>query len=254
MDNALVIDGILLLLLAAGAAIGAWRGLYKSLMGFLVVLLAMVGSVLLAGFLTDPITDWAAPRVEEMAVEKFASALEAASGTDRETAEKGLEELTGILAQYGLDAQALDRYLGPLLGQFSEMLGDAKSTLQDKATEDFRDSVSVMIRELVRGTVHTVLVTVSYIVLLGVLRIFVRVTDKAFDLPGLNTLNTVGGALLGALEALLLLYVVLVPAAAIGFGPVAEHAEDTVLLSKLLQYSPVNLLSALLSGILSQSA
>lgn len=254
MDNALVIDALLLLVLAVGAAVGAWRGLYKSLMGLVVVLLAIAGSVLLAGFLTDPITDMAAPRLEELAVDRFSKALELAVRPDSEAADRGLESLNRVLDQYGLDAQALDQYLGPLLGPFSEMLGDAKGALQDKASEAFRGSVSGVIRELVRGTVHTVLTTVLYILLLAALRIFVKVTDKAFDLPGLNTVNTLFGALFGALEALLLLYIVLVPAAAIGFGPVADHAEDTFLLALLLRYSPFKLLSELLAGVLKPKA
>ena len=63
MDNALIIDGILAIALLAGALIGWKRGLFKSLMGLAVVVLALIGSVVLADMLTEPVTDFVAPKV-----------------------------------------------------------------------------------------------------------------------------------------------------------------------------------------------
>lgn len=248
VDNALVIDGILAAVLLAGALIGAWRGLFKSLMGAAAVLLAMVGAVFLAGILTDPITDWIVPRVEDKVVSEFSAALEKAAKPDSETAGEGQEKLVEMLNEYGLSESLIDEYLTPLTQTISGVLSDAGNSLREKAADSFRGTVSGAIRALVSGTVHTVLVFVSYVVLLIALRLAINVVDHVFDLPVLHAANTAGGAALGLLEALLLLYVLVYLAVAIGFSPLTDHADDTVLLSLMLRYSPVSLLTQLLGG------
>ncbi len=76
MDNAIVVDGAIALVLIAGTVIGAKRGLIKCLMGLLVLIGAMFGSVWLADLMTPPVADIVAPKVEDAIVEKFSELVE----------------------------------------------------------------------------------------------------------------------------------------------------------------------------------
>lgn len=238
MDNALIIDGLIVVILLAGALIGAHRGLFKSLMGLVVVVAALFGSVLLAGILADPITDVIAPRVEDAVVRQFSDELDKKE-QEEETA--GRSSLTELLEKYGLSGDALDGVLKPLTEAVQSLTGQAK----ERAEDAFRSAISASIRKMVYGTVHAVLVLVLYVVLLIVLKLLTRTLDHVFDLPVLGTLNGVGGAALGLLEAALLVYVVVFVTSHLGVRAVTEHAGDTYLLPIFLNHSPVELILSL---------
>ncbi|MBR3560770.1 MAG: CvpA family protein [Oscillospiraceae bacterium] len=237
MDNALIIDGVLAAVLIVGALVGAKRGLFKSLMGLIAVVAALVGAVLLANRLTEPLTDFIAPKVENAIVEKFTHNLNAAE-SDGAAEDRGA--LRKLLEEYHLPADQLDGLLSSLSGTLSSVTGAAK----EKAAEVFRNAISDTVRTTVSGAVHTALTLVFYALLLAVLRLLTKAIDHVFELPLLGTANDLGGALLGLLEAAALLYAVVYLANRFGVKFITEHAEDTYLLSFLLSHSPVELISS----------
>lgn len=232
MDNALIIDGILAVALLAGALIGWKRGLFKSLMGLAVVVLALIGSVVLADMLTEPVTDFVAPKVEDAVVSQFSDALDRSMGSDSPDAQAGLSEM---LEQYGVSGDILK----PLWDSAASSVFGTISAAKEKAADTFRSAVSASVRAVVSGVVHTVLVLVFYVVLLIVLKLFTRLLDHVFDLPVLSTVNGVGGALLGLLEAAALLFVAVHIADGLGVELVTGHADDSLLLPFFLNRSPI---------------
>lgn len=230
MDNASIVDIVLIAVLLAGAVIGAVRGLFRSLMGLAVVIAAIVGSLWLANLMTEPVTDIVAPKVEDAAVRKFGALFEAAV---QEGSGQALESIRELLAQYRIDAGKAEKLLDTT--RFS---ADSEK-MTERAEEAFRNTISDALRKAVRGTVHTVLVLVLYIVLLIVLKLLVRLLDLAFDLPVLSTVNGVGGALLGLLEAAALLFVAVHIADGLGVELVTGHADDSLLLPFFLNRSPI---------------
>jgi|GEM_PF-511224 len=239
MDNALIIDGILAVVLIAGAVIGAKRGLFKSLMGLAVVVIALIGAVLLADLLTDPITDVIAPRIENAVVRQFSEELDKTSQEKTAEAAEGLRGITELLERYGLPKTLFDGALESL----SEAVEGAVSAVKEKVTETFRTAVSASVRSLVRNAVHTVLVLVLYILLLVALKLLTGLFDHVFDLPVLNTLNNAGGAIFGFLEAALLLYVAVYAAAHFDPEAVRKCADGGHLLPIFLDHSPIDLIS-----------
>ncbi len=236
MDNAIIVDGVLVAVLLIGALIGAKRGLFKSLMGLVVVVAAMVGAVLLANRLAEPLTDFIAPKVENAIVSEFTRELDAAEADKTRTAAENRSALEKLLEDNHLPTGALDS----LSGTLSNLTGTAK----EKAADTFRSAISATVRATVSGAVHAVLTLVLYVVLLVVLRLLVKVVDHVFDLPVLGTVNGVGGAALGLLEAAALIYVVAYLGYHFGVKVITEHAEDTYLLSFFLNHSPVELISS----------
>ncbi len=254
MDNA--VDAFIAIVLLVGLIVGAKRGLFKSLMGFAVVLGAMVGAVVLSGLLTEPVTDIVAPKIEDRAVEAFSEFLDrmtAKPANDEELMQEMREETMGVTAQRRekLD-QLLEKFNVPtgliddLVGSAKDSAGRATEAAKDKAVDAFRSTLSPAIRKAVSAAVHLVLMIVLYFTLLIALRLAVNMLDHVLDLPGLSTLNGVGGALLGLLEALLLLYVVVYLGTRLGMGMFTENAENSYLLPLLTEHSPVELLLSLM--------
>lgn len=221
MDNALVIDGILAVILIAGTLIGAKRGLFKSLMGLIVVLAALIGAALLANVLTPPVTDIAYPFVESAVIERIAPDGGSSAGWS--------DALLGSLEEFGADTQSIR---------------EALAGTQSAVNESYHAAIAEAARAMVESIVHAALLLALYVVLLIVLKLLVHALNRVFDLPVLSALNGVGGAVLGLGEAALLLYVAVYLASRFGAALVTEHADDTYLLPIFLNHSPVELISS----------
>ena len=230
MDNASVVDGAIAIVLIAGALIGAKRGLIRSLTGLAVVVVSFLVAAELANALTAPITDVVAPKVEESLVQSFREALE------REKTDNTLyESFSELLKKYNVPEERVRTLLAPLRADMGEITGAA----QEKVAESFRAAISAGVYAVVRGAVHALLLFVLYVVLRIVLELVLRALDLIFDLPVLNTLNTVGGALLGVISAALLLFVGIHVGLGVGWSALTE-ASDSVLLPLFLALSPID--------------
>ena len=238
MDNAFIIDGVIVLILIAGALIGAKRGLIKSLMGVFVVVGALVGSLMLANMLTDPVTDALAPRVEEKVMETVAGELEKLENGSQKGETKSLSEL---LEKYGVSPQVIDR----LLGAVADVVDGAMTIAGEQTMEQMRGALSGGIRATLRATVHTVLVLVGYLVLFVVLTLLAKVLDRVFDLPLLDTTNAVGGAMMGILEAAAVIFVLVFFASRFGVTAITEHADEGRLLPFFMLRKSIGILPAL---------
>ena len=71
MDNALIIDLVLAAVLALFALLGARKGLIRSLMALVSVVVALIGATLLTAMFVEPVTDLVYPKVEERVLEQF---------------------------------------------------------------------------------------------------------------------------------------------------------------------------------------
>ena len=77
MDNALIIDLVLAAVLIAFAVIGAYKGLIRSLMALVSVVLALAGAALLTAMFVEPVTELVYPRVQEKVITRFAQDIPA---------------------------------------------------------------------------------------------------------------------------------------------------------------------------------
>lgn len=232
MNNALIIDGVLLLLLLVSYLIGAHRGLFKSLMGFAVVIVSIIGATLIADALTEPVTDFVMPIIEERVTERLGVP----------------EELT--MGQFFSGMASSNSATNPTFSEWFEKLD--KWGAGDRFFGEFRDSTvnaaQTAARALVESIVHTILLLLCFVILLIVLKLLTGMIDHVFDLPVLKTLNNVGGGILGLLEALLLIYLVLWLAPRFGVTFLRDNAEHTYLLKFFSTYTPLTLIASLNGG------
>ena len=232
MDNAFVIDGVLLLVLLGGTLLGARRGIVKSLMGLVTVAAALLGAVMLAGLLTGPVTALVAPKVEDAVIGEFFEEHELFAGrADTRVGERAFD----ALRELGVPEKTIDA--------LSAKLYSASESAAQELADALRAAISEAVRALVQTTVHAVLVLVFYLVLLVALGLLTRTLDLVFDLPVLGTVNSALGALLGLAEAALLLFVAVHVAARLN-ADVFAHADGAHLLPFFLDHSPVDWISA----------
>lgn len=238
MDNALGIDVLLAAILVAGIFFGARRGLFRSVIGLVIVVIALVGAVFLADLALEPVTDLIMPAVEDAVVSRFAGSMDRAMGGDDTDA---LQNASEIMDEYEVFGTARRR----IMEKLRESLADPFSSARTEAVNAFRSALSTTLRSVVRATVHTVLVLAIYLVLLLVLKLIAQACDYLLDAPGISTLNGLCGALLGFAEAAFLICVLLMITSRLGVTFFTDHEKDTYLLPFFLKQMPVDLINTL---------
>ena len=181
MDNALIIDLVLAAVLAVFALLGARKGLIRSLMALVSVVVALIGATLLTAMFVEPVTDLVYPKVEERVLEQF----------ERDIPSDALAAEDGDLSAGGL-----------LPDELSDLLGEALDTLKrfgvsddaiDGVTKSVTDSaVSAAERAaylLVKTIVQAALFLAFFLALMLLLRLLTHGLDRLFSLPVLAQLN-----------------------------------------------------------------
>ncbi len=231
MDNVLIIDLALAALLLVFVWHGARRGLVRSIMGLVSVLVALIGAAILSSQLSRPVTDHVFPIVQERVVSYLAASQEA--GTPDGEGSALPEEVSGAfdglfdtLRRFGVSEEAID--------------GVTQSMTQSAVSAAERAAYA-----LVESIVRAVLYLALFLVLLLLCRLVTAALHGLCSLPVLWQLNRFGGAALSLVMGMLLLYLVLYLAPRFGVTWFADHAEGTRLLAWFMAHSPYSILASL---------
>ena len=129
MDNALIIDLVLAAVFVLFAVLGAHKGLIRSLMALVSVVLALIGAALLTAMFVEPVTELVYPHVQERVIEQFERDIptDVLAPEDNDLSAGGLlpEELADAL---GGALDTLQRF-----GVSEEAIGDVTKELSDSA-------------------------------------------------------------------------------------------------------------------------
>lgn len=186
----LLLDIALCVILLAGVIIGAKKGLLCSMLGVIIFVAAFVGASWCSNQLTEPVTNWVQPKVEQRIVEKmgFQPAPEA-------TSMGGLD-----LSALGLGDLPLDKLdLNGLGGRLKDLLTGAKATGETM--------LSGAIRQIVTQVVHAALFLVAFLALLLVLWLITRPLKLATYVSAFKMVDTVGGGFLGLIGGIIAAFV-----------------------------------------------
>lgn len=233
MNNGVIIDAVFALVLLLGAIFGAKRGLFRSLMGLATIVLALIGAVLIADLVSQPVTGALMPHVEESVGEWFRDEAEQedpAAEAEEATAPEEEEEITGAT------------------GLLKKLLRfDLDGAVREELKKSAQEAALAAVRSLLGSVVRTLLFLVSFLLLTLALKLLTRGLDKVFSLPVLHTLNSLGGGALGLIESALLLFLVCTLAPKLGISLFEEYKAGTYLLAFFMDRSPRSLAAALLS-------
>lgn len=228
----LIFDLIILALLIFFAIRGARRGLVLTLLSLVSVLVAFVGALLISNFCAKPVAQWLQPSIEP----HVQSAVESALPDYLEGEVLSTDKLLALL-----DENNLPLGLNEVLADF--LREHTLSPDLDALTDNI---VSVLAEKVSLAIVYVALFLISFVLILILWKLLSHALDLVARLPGLNTLNKLGGFLLGALRCAMLLFVAGWLLRMLGSNLIsAEVIESSYLLRFFMTFNPLDYLAKL---------
>lgn len=238
MNAPVIIDMIVVLILLGFLAWGARRGLVRTAASLLILAAALIGAGIVANTLTPVAGRVLQPVIERQVEKRVDEALNAvrpekphlkddgALPSSSEGGEASLEELLSLL---GIDADPA-----------SAITERAEALVRDEGV----DLLTAVIRSVANSILHAALFCLSFVLLLIALKLLAGVLDLAAKLPGLHTLNALGGGAVGLVQGALALFLAVWVLRRFGVSFEAA-ADQTVLLRFFATHTPLSALSAL---------
>ena len=208
----MIIDFGAVLTVIICAAIGSYRGMIKMLAGLAVLLLSLVGATFIAAQFTDQVVDMAAPMLESRVTSAVESAMDGESlnkliggytqTQEEATLEDTLDETSFRALKFDYLAELFERFKTEKI--FPQTLTDAlQSQIEDMRkgfTGTVSQALSAALKEILRPIVYGLLYLLSFTVLSFVLRIVFKSLDNVSAIPGLRSINAMGGLALGLIQ------------------------------------------------------
>ena len=208
--------------------LGARAGLIRSLAGLVIVVVALVGAGMIAATFADPAAKLAAPMIEKAMTQKVEEAI---------TAETGM-----------LDTERADPEIGEVLSMLS-LDEEVKEGITNRAEQTIRDTgasvISAVVESLCRSVIYGLLYILSFLGLWLLLHVLAKAMDLLARLPGLSTLNALGGAALGLVKGVLVLFLAIWAARRLGVSFETEEVAQTYILQFFATHTPLSMLSLL---------
>lgn len=217
-----IIDLILLAVLLLFAAHGLRRGLILSLFSLLSVLVALAGALVLSNLWADA----AAQRIQPLLLSPVTSAVEAALPDKESSGDRLVAALEEAQLPFGLE-----KYL-PAARE--DAAGEEQ---QPQWLEQLCGSLT---EKLAASIARNGLFLLCFVLILILWKLLARTLDLVARLPGLHTLNRLGGFLLGTLRGALLLFLLAWLARWLWSDLIpAEAMEHSVLLRFFMTFRPL---------------
>lgn len=229
MSAPVIIDAVVVLILVGFTILGARRGLLQTLAGLVIVIAALVGAGMIAATFSGPAAKLAAPLIEKQIEKKIDAAISESAPAESlpVTEDSQLEDLLSLL---GLDAEV-------------------RNSLAEKAQDTVRDTgVSVaaaVVTSIAQSVIYGVLYILSFVALSVLLHVLFKAMGLLTKLPGIHSLNALGGGLLGLIEGALLLFLAVWAARQLGISFEVEPYADAHILAVFTTYTPLSVLTFL---------
>jgi len=227
MTTPVIIDAIVAVILAAFCLWGAYRGLFRSLAGLVIVVVALVGAAMLSVTFAPGLTALATPLIQEEIAEYVEKAVDAQAESSGGELPEEAEEL---LKKLGLDEE------------FRESLLERA---EETVTQTGVDALSAVVESIVYGLIQAILFALFFVALLLMLHVLLGAMDLVLKLPGLHLLNKLGGALVGLVQGALVLFFAVWVLRRFGVSFESEALSGTRILHIFTTYTPMSVLSFL---------
>lgn len=232
MTTPVIIDIIVAAVLLGFILWGGKRGLLQSAAGLLTVVVALVGAGLIASTLCGPAAKLLAPAVNEKIAEKLDEAM------------------TAQADQVQMPEADVDGGFG--VGELLALLGvdqEVRDSLTERVQETVRDTgvsvASAVVESIARSILYGILFAVSFLALTVLLKLATGALGLVLKLPGLHGLNALGGAVVGLIEGVLLLFLAIGVGRKFGVSFDTGTMANTVLLRFFTTNTPLSVLSFL---------
>lgn len=222
------------LLVAAIIVLFVWRGSKKgfvlSLCGLLAIIVAFVGASFAARLLSPVVSDFLQPRLA-VVIEKHL--------------DEHLEQAGHGLAQDGENTslpvqQVLDTLRS--MGVYEDMVDAVDEAIGRGLTHAAADTIAQVAAAISSYVAFRLIFLVAFLLILAAWGIFSRTVNLVTYLPGIHFLNKAGGAVIGFLKAVLILFLAVWLMQLLGTVIPEETVRQTWLLQFFFTHSPLELL------------
>ena len=209
-----IADIAIALVLVLAVVLGARKGLVKSLAGVVTLAVALVGAAFIADAMAEPVAQWMRPLLEQRIEEK----LTEVDTTDAEA----------MLSAFHFDNGELQKMVDDVLQRVQETGASLVSAVTDSVTH----AVS-----------YAAVYLVAFLALLLVGWLMLQSLNLVVQMPGLKTLNAIGGGALGLVWGVLLVFLIVWLMLRFDWVLTAEMVENSYLLQFFATNSPLSLLA-----------
>ena len=231
----LVFDIAIVVILILFAWRGASRGFVLSLCGLLAVVVAFVGASFLASLLAPKVGAALEPRfaqaIEERLEEQFQQSVpegDTAGLTEGEN--YPMQDVLSVLRDMGL---------------YEDLVNTIDQAVQDGMTAVAANAAAAVAAAIAQSVAYTVIFTVAFALILIAWKVFSHAVDLVAKLPGLNFLNKTGGAAMGLIKGVLILFLAAWLIQYSGKLIPEETVQQTHLLKFFMTTNPMTLLQGL---------
>ena len=236
MATPVIIDAVVISVLLGFVLCGVKRGLLRTLAGFAIVIVALVGAGIIAGTFSGSVAKVVTPLIEQEISQKVKTAMAVQTAMFDESRAERIEgfQINQLLEELGLDTEMRES----MTEQIQASLRDVGGTVMERF-------VSVVVEKIAYSIIYGVLFLLSFVALLILLNVLMRAMDLVFLLPGLKSLNQLGGGLLGLMEGVCLLFLAVWVARHMGVSFETEPLAQTHILQIFATHTPLHMLSFL---------
>lgn len=211
-----VADMVIAVVLILTAIVGAKKGLLKSLAGVVIVVASFIGASFIADALADPVAKWLQPMLEGYLQEKLAV--------------EGTTDAGAMLEIFQFSGENLEKMVEDVLAKVSQTGMSMLSAVSESVTHSIA---------------YAAVYLVAFLALLVALWLLSQPLHLAAKLPGLRTLNALGGGALGLVWGALLVFLAVWLMQRFGWIITPEMVEKSTLLHFFATNSPISLITSL---------
>lgn len=229
MQTANVIDIVFVAVLALFFIFGLRRGLFKSVIGLVIIVVALVGAGVCASTFSDAAAEALRPIVTSAVEERVESAASSA-GID--------------VSEGGASEDQTDDMMS-FLGVYKQSADNLAEAAMDTAKETGKTMLAGVAANLVDSIAYALVYIVSFVVLMIILNLIAKVLGMLTDVPGIHFLNALGGGLFGIVQGgLILMFVTwLIRSGVIKIA--AETAAGSRMLQFFMTFNPISMISGI---------
>lgn len=262
MKTAVIMDCIVAAVLFGFLVYGAWRGLFRAVVGLLMVILALTGAAFAARELTPMATKLLRPVIETTITQRVDDAISGDSSAENgdsvapvkpqagsDTSEDQTASIYGGAADSSGDSSEDGAQTRLQAGELLKLMGwddTLTKSLADRAEEKVQETgvslAMAVVDSVMESFVYMLLFALSFVVLMLLLHLVAKALDLAMKLPGIHFLNGLGGALVGLIQGALLVFLVIWLLRCLHVSFNTEIVAQTHLLSFFTSRSPLDLL------------
>jgi uncharacterized membrane protein required for colicin V production len=256
MHTAVIIDVIAAAVLLGFLISGAMRGLFRSLAGLLIVVLALVGAGIFSDSMTPTVAKYLQPYIEKRVEQRVDKAISGSDGdTSAEpsgsTSSAPAVQMPSVSVPSGSTTDPADgeqdeaARLLALLGLDQDPSERIENAVQEKVRDTGVSVLTALVESLAENVIRMLLFAISFFLLMLVLKLLMHAIDLVLKMPGLHFFNHLGGAAIGVIEGALVLFLGIWALRRFGVSFDTETVQETILLQFFTTHTPLSVLSFL---------